>query len=369
MRRKLGTRSSRATTPSSPCCSIISTARSRASAAAVFCVAPDAAYQHYLDHWNRRSGSATLERMLYADQKTYLVELLMKQDQMSMAASIESRVPFLDHTLVEFAAAIPDRLKIRGGVQKYVLKKAVHDLVPHAIVHRTKMGFPTPLRQWLHEPCAEPVYQALQSRDGLIATHFDRKQVAALIQRHRSGAEDATDRIWRLLNLQLWADVFLTGRARKSGMVWPREKRRAQQYEDPLGEIRFPTPHHQGRPYSHSRNAEALHRRHKVHLPRLRSGGDPEGPARAHEYSSFSYPIPHGFRREIARHLRRQLMKGLYDPPARGGGAVPLRRHAPQGGAAHARSPVRSRRLRFPLPCPERPILPRRYSSSTTWSP
>ena len=67
--------------------------------------------------------------MLYADQKTYLVELLMKQDQMSMACSIESRVPFLDHTLVEFAARIPDRLKIRGGVQKYIFKKAVEDLL------------------------------------------------------------------------------------------------------------------------------------------------------------------------------------------------------------------------------------------------
>jgi asparagine synthase (glutamine-hydrolysing) len=180
-------------------------------------LAPDAAYQHYLDHWNRRAESSTLQRMLYADQKTYLVELLMKQDQMSMACSIESRVPFLDHTLVEFAAAIPDRLKIRGGVQKYGLKKAVHDLVPRAIAHRKKMGFPTPLRQWLREPCSEPVYQALQSRDGLIATHLDRKQVAALIERHRSGVEDATDRIWRLLNLQLWADVFLTGRRNE---VW-----------------------------------------------------------------------------------------------------------------------------------------------------
>jgi len=180
-------------------------------------LAPDSAYDHYLDHFNRSVASSTLQRILYADQKTYLVELLMKQDQMSMACSIESRVPFLDHTLVEFAASIPDQLKIHGSVQKYVLKKAVHDLVPRSILRRPKMGFPTPLRQWLREPCSEPVYQALQSRDGWLATHFDRKQVAALIERHRSGAEDATDRIWRLLNLQLWADLFLTGRRNQ---VW-----------------------------------------------------------------------------------------------------------------------------------------------------
>jgi len=158
-----------------------------------------------------------LARMLYADQKTYLVELLMKQDQMSMACSVESRVPFLDHTLVEFAASIPGRLQIRGGVQKYVLKKAVSDLLPRRIIHRKKMGFPTPLRRWLMDACAEPMYRALQSREGLLAAYLDRGEIDSLIERHRSGFEDATDRIWRLINLQLWGDLFLTGRREQ---VW-----------------------------------------------------------------------------------------------------------------------------------------------------
>ena len=84
-----------------------------------------------------RPNASPLSRMLYADQKTYLVELLMKQDQMSMACSIESRVPLLDHPLVEFAARVPDQLKIRDGVGKYIFKKAVggpaaaRDRVPH----------------------------------------------------------------------------------------------------------------------------------------------------------------------------------------------------------------------------------------------
>ena len=111
--------------------------------------------------WNARSECSPLARTLYADQKTYLVELLMKQDQMSMAASIESRVPFLDHTLVEFAAQMPDRLKIRGRKQKHILKAAVSDLLPRGIVHRRKMGFPTPLTDWLCDPRAEPLYAAL----------------------------------------------------------------------------------------------------------------------------------------------------------------------------------------------------------------
>ncbi len=166
----------------------------------------------YMHHWNRPAGASPLERTLYADQKTYLVELLMKQDQMSMAASIESRVPFLDHTLVEFAARIPDRLKICAREQKHILKAAVSDLLPRAIVHRRKMGFPTPLAQWLRDPRAEPLYARLRSPDGLLAAHLELRQVDALIERHRSGREDATDRIWRLLNLQLWGDLFVTGR-------------------------------------------------------------------------------------------------------------------------------------------------------------
>jgi asparagine synthase (glutamine-hydrolysing) len=171
-----------------------------------------AVYGNYLRYWNARQDAAPLRRMLYADQKTYLVELLMKQDQMSMAASIESRVPFLDHTFVEFAMHIPDRLKIRNGVQKYILKKAVEDLLPQSIIHRKKMGFPTPIRGWLLDQRAEPLYEALSDRDGFLASYLNMTEVQALIHRHRSGTEDSTDRIWRLINLQLWGDLFITGR-------------------------------------------------------------------------------------------------------------------------------------------------------------
>jgi asparagine synthase (glutamine-hydrolysing) len=129
-----------------------------------------------------------------------------------MACSIESRVPLLDHKLVEFTTTIPDRLKIRGGVQKYILKRAVEDLLPHEIIHRKKMGFPTPLRAWLLDRGAEPLYQALGERRGFIASIVDSRALAALISRHRSRQEDATDRLWRLLNLQVWGDLFLTGR-------------------------------------------------------------------------------------------------------------------------------------------------------------
>jgi asparagine synthase (glutamine-hydrolysing) len=176
-------------------------------------------YQNFLRYWDARSSQSPLTRMLYADQKTYLVELLMKQDQMSMACSIESRVPFLDHPLVEFAARVPDRLKIRNGVGKYILKEAVAGLVPPELLHRPKMGFPTPLRPWLLEDGARPWLDALTDPDGLLAAHTDRKALNELLSRHRNLHEDATDRIWRLLNLQVWGDLFLTGRRDR----WPTE--------------------------------------------------------------------------------------------------------------------------------------------------
>ncbi|MBV9225932.1 MAG: asparagine synthase (glutamine-hydrolyzing) [Acidobacteriaceae bacterium] len=168
-------------------------------------------YQTYLDYWQSRKGSV-LSQMLYADQKTYLVELLMKQDQMSMACSIESRVPFLDHPFVEFASQVPDNLKIRGKTGKYIVKRAVEDLLPHEIIYRKKMGFPTPLRQWFREKKCEPLFASLLDRKGFLAEYLNLDYVRDLIGRQRSGADDATDRLWRLLNLHIWGNTFFTGK-------------------------------------------------------------------------------------------------------------------------------------------------------------
>lgn len=172
--------------------------------------APDRAYAGFLRYWTREPQPSLLARMLYADQKTYLVELLMKQDQMSMASSIESRVPLLDHLFVEFAARVPDRMKLRGRTGKYILKKTAEDLLPHQILYRTKMGFPTPWRTWSLDSGSDPVYETLLDPDGFLAAYVDRAALESLLVRHRQGREDASDRIWRLLNLQIWAGIFLT---------------------------------------------------------------------------------------------------------------------------------------------------------------
>ncbi len=169
-------------------------------------------YANFFKRWNSERPGSTLSRMLYADQKTYLVELLMKQDQMSMATSIESRVPFLDHEFVEFASRVPDSLKIRGGTGKYILKRAVEDLIPKEIIYRRKMGFPTPLRAWLRSAKAAPLIERLRDPNGLLAAYTRSAELDALLQHHAEGVEDATDRIWRLLNFQLWGDIFIRGK-------------------------------------------------------------------------------------------------------------------------------------------------------------
>jgi asparagine synthase (glutamine-hydrolysing) len=168
-------------------------------------------YANYRRYWSAREDASPLARLLYADQKTYLIELLMKQDQMSMACSIESRVPLLDHPLVEFAAQAPDRMKVRNGEGKYIFKRAVEDLLPREIIYRKKMGFPTPLRQWLSGAAGAQQYAGLRAPDAFVAEFLDRAELNTILDRHEGGVEDATDRIWRLMNLDAWGEIFIKG--------------------------------------------------------------------------------------------------------------------------------------------------------------
>jgi asparagine synthase (glutamine-hydrolysing) len=167
-----------------------------------------AVYQNSLAYWNKSSGDL-IERLLYTDIKTYLVELLMKQDNMSMAASIESRVPFLDHVLVEFTAGIPARFKTRGLSGKMVLRSAVEDLLPKETLRRRKMGFPTPWRDWLAGPRLDRVEELLLGPRSVRRGIFKRQSLQRLFAEHRARHADHGDKIWRLLNLELWHRLFI----------------------------------------------------------------------------------------------------------------------------------------------------------------
>ena len=154
------------------------------------------------------NGNA-LNQLLYIDIKTYLVELLMKQDQMSMAASIESRVPFLDHKVVEFAASLPARYKLRFFSGKRLLRKAMAGQLPQEVLRRNKKGFPTPIRPWLRNQLFDKLSTILT--DGRMAARqiVDQNYVQNLLNAHRQGDSFATDGCWRLLTFELWNRIFL----------------------------------------------------------------------------------------------------------------------------------------------------------------
>ena len=171
---------------------------------------PGAPYEDSMALWEQSRGDL-LARMLYTDIKTYLVELCMKQDQMSMAASVESRVPFLDHLLVEFAVRIPAQFKTRGLEGKVVLKELASGLLPEAIIHRRKMGFPTPLSSWLLGSQLDLIEKELLEARSLERGVFKAEALRKLFSEHRAGYRDHSDKIWRLLNLELWQRVFCEG--------------------------------------------------------------------------------------------------------------------------------------------------------------
>jgi len=156
-------------------------------------------------------AASTLNRLLYIDTKTYLHELLMKQDQMSMAASLESRVPFLDHTLVEFTARMPERMKLRRWTTKYVLRRGMKGVLPEPILTRPKMGFPTPVGAWFrgaYRPVIEDYALGARSRARGV---FDPAFVRNLVAEHQSGARDHSQRLWSLVNFEMWARQFIDG--------------------------------------------------------------------------------------------------------------------------------------------------------------
>jgi asparagine synthase (glutamine-hydrolysing) len=152
-----------------------------------------------------------LDQLLDVDIQTYLHELLMKQDQMSMAASIESRVPFLDYPLVEFAARLPARLKLRGLTTKYVLRQAMRDALPPEILSRKKMGFPVPVGRWFRGAFRSIVDEYVLSERAKERGLFDPSYVGQLVERHQRGEENHSERLWALTNVEIWQRLFLDG--------------------------------------------------------------------------------------------------------------------------------------------------------------
>lgn len=155
--------------------------------------------------------SRSLNRWLYADIKTYLHELLMKQDQMSMAASIESRVPFLDHHLVEFSMRLPERMKLRGFKTKYILRESMKNILPEQILSRGKMGFPVPVGSWFRGRFRSVIDEYVLGERALSRGLFREDFVRALVSSHQAGEENHSERLWSLVNFEMWQRQFIDG--------------------------------------------------------------------------------------------------------------------------------------------------------------
>ena len=168
-------------------------------------------YAAYHDALARTDARSLLDQLLYADTKTYLHELLMKQDQMSMAASIESRVPFLDHPLVEWVSSLPGRAKLRGYTTKWILREAMRPHLPAPILSRKKMGFPVPVGAWFRGAHRALLDEFVVGDRALQRGMFDGATVRELVRRHTEHGENHAERLWALVTLEMWQRIFLDG--------------------------------------------------------------------------------------------------------------------------------------------------------------
>jgi asparagine synthase (glutamine-hydrolysing) len=174
----------------------------------------DAASDYLLERFAAARARDFRNRVLDVDQKTYLVnELLHAMDSMSMAHSLEVRTPFLDYRVVEMAARMPMRMKMRGFTTKYAIRKLAERLLPRAVVTRPKSGFNVPLSNWL-TPASEPFV-----RDHLAAEtvrrrgYFDAAQVTMMLDEHFAGRADRSQWILMLLTFELWHRLFMDQRS------------------------------------------------------------------------------------------------------------------------------------------------------------
>lgn len=172
---------------------------------------PESAFERIFEE---AVSSARLDRQMYLDSKTYLPgDILVKVDRMSMAHSIETRSPLLDHHLIEFAQTIPASLKLvrsnKRWETKYILKRAVAGLIPDEIIYRQKKGFSVPIKYWLNRDMKGMAHDLLGSPRARQRGYFNPTAVAGLLQEHNRGTRDHAHSLWALLMLEIWRRMFI----------------------------------------------------------------------------------------------------------------------------------------------------------------
>jgi asparagine synthase (glutamine-hydrolysing) len=162
-------------------------------------------------------GQDQLTRMIYNEFKLRLPELLlMRVDKITMSVSLEARVPFLAHKLVEFTMDIPMKWKVRNNTAKYLLKKAVEGIIPDNLIYRKKMGFGAPMEQWLKGKFGQETRSVLLQSRLIEQGYFDGDYIRTLFDNHISGHANNSLLIWSLFNLTSWYDYWIEGRAARA---------------------------------------------------------------------------------------------------------------------------------------------------------
>ncbi len=163
------------------------------------------AHDLMLEQFASCNSNDPLDQQQYVDIHTYLVDdILVKVDRMSMATSLEARVPFLDYRFVEFAATVPSHLRLRGKTSKYLLKRAMTDILPIEIIQRNKEGFSIPIKNWMKKELKPMMLDALSPASIKKSGFFDSNTVQSLIHEHLQGRENHSHRLWALMVFQLW---------------------------------------------------------------------------------------------------------------------------------------------------------------------
>jgi asparagine synthase (glutamine-hydrolysing) len=175
-------------------------------------------YESYRSYYNRFPRWDTVNRMLYTDLKGWLPDTyLEKTDKASMAVSLEGRVPFLDHRLVEYAFSLPGRLKVRRRTTKYILKKALNGVLPSSVLYKSKHGFAVPLDDWFRGRLRTFFGDICLGSNGAGGHLLDKRLVERMFWQHINGERDFGIHLWTMLNYQLWYNRFLRGLCAEAG--------------------------------------------------------------------------------------------------------------------------------------------------------
>lgn len=178
-------------------------------------------------YYDRAAAYDDVTKMQYIDFHTWLPgDILMKADKMTMANSLELRVPFLDREVFEFAAQIPAEYRMMNGTTKYVLREAVKDILPREVAERPKLGFPIPTRQWLRN---EYYQWARELIDASPIDHLiNKKYVMQLLEEHKAGVRDNARKVWTVLVFMMWHQIYVEGSVSFTPEVSPNVKSRRE---------------------------------------------------------------------------------------------------------------------------------------------